>query len=339
MTTAVKRDAEGAPSVPAPNAHQHAGYRTESRWLAVTEIADLTTDVRTVALTDVDGRPLAGYEPGSHLIVSAGPHRNAYSLLGDGVNPYRYEISVLRRGGARGSDWIHCHLEVGQQLLIEGPRSHFAPSHAQRHVLLVAGGIGITPILSHARAAVRWGRSAEVLYAHRPGPGAHGEELRAMADAGQLVLHEAISRAEMTRLLRRRLADQPLGTHAYACGPTGMLETYLELGSAIGWPVGRLHLEHFQAPAPAPGVEFTVTVASTGETLTVPAGVTLLDTLIAGGLQVPFLCRQGVCGECSIPVRGGEIEHRDHVLCDAEREAGNRMLCCVSRGIDIEVDL
>lgn len=322
-----------------PGAHQHPGYRTEPRKLVIVEISHPTEHVRTICFEDAEGRPLVSYEPGSHLIVSAGPHRNAYSLLGDGVNPYRYEISVLRRGEGRGSDWIHRHLEVGQQVLIEGPRSNFPPAHTQTHVLLIAGGIGVTPILSHARAAVRWGRNAEVLYAHRPDSGAHREELRIMADSGDLVLYEAAGSAEMTYLLRNRLADQPLGTHAYACGPTGLLETYLELGSAIGWPVGRLHFEHFQAPAPEPGVDFLATVASTGQKLTVPSGVTLLDTLISVGLPIPFLCRQGVCGECAIPIRGGQIEHRDHVFTTAEREAGNRMLSCVSRGTDLEVDL
>lgn len=319
--------------------HQHPGYQVQPRHLLVAETVDVTPSIRHVVLVDAAGGPLAGYEPGSHLIVSAGPYRNAYSLVGDGVNPYEYAVSVLRRGAGGGSDWIHQHLTVGQHILVEGPRSHFAPAHAQRHALLVAGGIGITPILSHARAARRWGRTAEVVYAYRPGSGAHLDELRELVDAGAISLFEATDSGQMTSLLQQRLADQPLGTHAYACGPTGLLDSYLELGRQAGWPDVRLHLEHFEAPAPPPGADFTALLTSTGEILDVASGVSLLDRLLASGVSVPFLCRQGVCGECSIPVRAGKIEHRDHVLTPAEREAANRMICCVSRGENIEVDL
>lgn len=329
----------------APAAHLHPGYRTGLRRLRVVEAREVAPDVRHLVLVDPAGGPLTGYEPGSHLVVNAGEageqRRNAYSLLDDGVNPRRYTISVLRRGRGGGSDWLHDRLAVGEDLEIEGPRSSFAPRHDQRNALLVAGGIGITPVLSHARAALRWGRSAEIVYAHRPGRGAHLDEVRALAAEGAITLHEADSAAEARELLAVRLTDQPLGTHAYACGPIAMLETFLELGQAAGWPADRLHVERFEAPRLDPGVAFEVTLTSTGERLRVPPGVSLLQSLLDAGRAVSSLCRQGVCGECVVPVRAGAIEHRDLVLTEAEKAAGDVVISCVSRaaGPEIEVDL
>ena len=140
-------------------------------------------------------------------------------------------------------------------------------------------------------------------------------------------------------MLTERLGAQPLGTHAYACGPAPLLETYQSVAAACGWPTARVHLERFTAPAQDPGDPFSVTLAGSGEVIDVPSGVSLLQRLLDHGLAVPNLCRQGVCGECRIPVRSGTITHRDFVLSDDEKAAGDAMLCCVSRGTDIEVEL
>ncbi|GAB3074330.1 PDR/VanB family oxidoreductase [Nocardioides zeae] len=326
-------------------AHQHAAYRTGPRLLRVAEVRALTTEVRHVVLVDPDGGHLAPYEPGAHVVLTTDPggpgeKRNAYSLTDDGFNPRRYAISVLRR--EQGSAWVH-GLAAGDLVEVEGPRSAFAPRHDQRHALLVAGGIGVTPVLSHARAIVRWGGSAEVLYSYRPGHAAHLDDLRALAEREDVTLHEATTVAATAALLADRLADQPLGTHAYACGPVPLLETYVDAARAAGWPEHRVHLERFTAPELDPGVPFTATLASTGERLAVPPGTSLLEALLATGRAVPNLCRQGVCGECEVPVRRGAVEHRDLVLSDAAKECGDRMLACVSRAAraddDIEVDL
>ncbi len=282
---------------------------------------------------------LTAYQPGSHLIVTAGEKRNAYSLVDDGINPTSYRISVLRRGEGGGSDWIHDHLTPGATLEVEGPRSMFPAILEQRHALLVAGGIGVTPILSHARARVRAGGSADIVYSYRPGHAAHLDELRELATAPGVSLHEVTTVEDTVAILGARFEAQPLGTHAYACGPVPMLETYVRLAARAGWPTARVHLERFSAPEQDPGAHFRAVVASTGDILDVPPGVSLLQRLLDGGYDVANLCRQGVCGECRIPVRAGVIEHRDFVLSDNERAAGDSMLCCVSRGQDIEVDL
>ncbi|MEE4024873.1 PDR/VanB family oxidoreductase [Gordonia sp. PKS22-38] len=328
----------------APTGHPHPGYTTSTRPMRVVAITRLTDAISHFRLVPADGAPLTPFVPGSHLIVTAGAHRNAYSLVDDGFLPTSYGISVLRRSGndetdRGGSDWLHRNVSEGTVLDVEGPRSMFAPIWNQRHALLVAGGIGITPVLSHLRSALRRGTSAEVIYSYRRAGGAHLDELRDLAAHPDITLYE-VSGADDTRwLLAERLAHQPLGTHAYACGPAPMLAAYLELAAAAGWPTSRVHLERFAAPEQDPGDPFTATVRSTGVRIDIPAGVSLLQGLLDHGVPVPSLCRQGVCGECRIGVRSGVIEHRDFVLTDEERVAADSMLCCVSRGQGIEVDL
>lgn len=324
--------------------HAHDAYLTGPRTLRVSDVRPLTASITHIRLVPPEGGPLTAYRPGSHLIITAGDHRNAYSLVDDGINPSSYGISVMRRGEGGGSDWLHEHIAVGDLLEIEGPRSMFAPVLNQRHALLVAGGIGVTPVLSHARAIARLGGSAEVVYSYRPGHAAHLEDLRGLAETHDAVtLREATTVEETVELLAQRFADQPLGTHAYACGPLRLLETYEQLAAAAGWPQARVHLERFSAPEQDPGSPFTAVVASSGRRLEVAPGVSLLTALLDAGVPVPNLCRQGVCGECRIPVRAlrdGAVEHRDLVLSDHDKASGDSMLCCVSRGArDSEIEV
>lgn len=322
--------------------HLHPAFETAPRNLRVTRVAELAETITHFELAEPAGGALAAYQPGSHLIVTAGTKRNAYSLVGDGLNPMTYGISVMRRGDGGGSDWLHDNLRAGDLLEVEGPRSMFAPILGQRHALLVAGGIGVTPVLSHARAIARDRGTADVIYSYRPGHAAHRTDLAALADAPGITLFEATTVDETLTLLAGRLAVQPLGTHAYACGPIPMLDSYQQLTAAAGWPKARVHLERFAAPEQDPGSRFVATVASTGVAIDVPPGVSLLQKLRDHGIPVPSLCGQGVCGECRIPVRSGDIEHRDLVLSDEDKSRGDTMLCCVSRGPEgsnIEVDL
>ncbi|WP_141013251.1 PDR/VanB family oxidoreductase [Nocardioides sambongensis] len=326
-----------------PSLHRHPAYVTRRRPLRVVAMTPLTPDITHFRLADPYDARLASYQPGSHLVVSAGDRRNAYSLVDDGMEPDSYGISVLRRGDGGGSDWLHDTLAAGDLVDVEGPRSMFAPVLDQRHALLVAGGIGVTPVLSHARALADRGGSATVVYSYRPGHAAHLADLRALAASRpRIELLEAVTVEETLAVLRAAFADQPLGTHAYACGPVPMLDSYLALGAGAGWPPGRLHLERFTAPEQDPGSPFRVLLASSRTVLDVAPGVSVLQVLADAGVEVPSMCRQGVCGECRLPVRAGVIEHRDLVLTEDERQSGEVMLCCVSRApatTTIEVDL
>ncbi|MBB5511975.1 ferredoxin-NADP reductase [Neomicrococcus aestuarii] len=273
------------------------------------------------------------------MFIQAGVKKNAYSLVGDGVNPRQYAISVRRQETGGGSEWLHANVSTGSRVVVEGPRSMFSPDLGARKYMLVAAGIGVTPVLSHARAAARWGRQAEVIYIYRPNAAAHLDDLRNLDGKGFIKLYEAEGRQAGSALIRERFHVQPLGTHAYACGPSEMLESFRTAGINAGWSSERLHLERFDPPKQEPGKSFQVHVTSTGQTLTVEPSVSLLEKLLEAGHPIPNLCRQGVCGECKVQVKSGTIDHRDIVLSEDEKNANSSMLCCVSRGEEIEVDI
>jgi ferredoxin-NADP reductase len=307
--------------------------------LRVAELETAAPGIRSVTLRAPDGGPLPAHPPGSHVVLDCGGHRNAYSLTGSGTAPTEYRISVLLvTGGRGGSRWIHENLRVGDPVGVSRPRSAFTPVLAARHHLLVAGGIGITPILSHARAAVARGHSFTLLYGHREGVAPHLEELRALC-GDRLEADDQGPEAFMKRV-RTTLRRQPLGTHLYVCGPGPLMDAVTETARAAGWPGERVHTERFSAADHDPGRPFTARLARTGLTVTVPAGTSLLDALQRSGVPVPSMCRQGVCGECRVGLLDGRPDHRDLYLSPAEREAGDSLMCCVSRGHDeLELDL
>jgi ferredoxin-NADP reductase len=298
-------------------------------------------EVRTLRLVAPDRASLPSFTPGSHVVVEVGERANAYSLIGGFIEPTAYEISVLRLPDGRGgSARLHEQVSVGDELAVSPPRSAFAPIASARHHMLVAGGIGITPILSHVRAARLFGRSFEVLYAHRAGASAPlVDELTAVCGTERLRIVEG--RDALAASARARLAEQPLGSVLYLCGPLGMIETLQTIATELGWPGERIHVERFSTAALEPGEPFTARLARSGRELRVPPGVSLLEALEAGAVEVPYLCRQGVCGECRVGVTAGRPQHRDLFLSDEERDAGDSIMCCVSRSHDpiLELDL
>lgn len=306
--------------------------------LRVTATKEEAHGIRSLVLAAADAGQLPGYPPGSHLVLACGERRNAYSLTGVGLSPDTYTISVLRcPEGKGGSRWVH-QLAVGDEVVADPPRSAFAPVSTARHHLLVAGGIGITPLLSHARAALRWGRSFRLLYGYRPGAGAHLVELRQLCGGR---LEEFDETNSFIARLEAVLASSPIGTHLYACGPAAMLETVTRQADGLGWPAARVHLERFSSPALTPGDPFEAVLARSGRRVPVPAGVSLLDALEGSGLAIPNLCRQGVCGECRVGVVSGRPQHRDLFLSSEEKAAADSVMCCVSRSDDpyLELDL
>lgn len=304
--------------------------------LEVADLADPAPGIRTVALRRPGGGPLPAHPPGSHVVLDCGDRRNAYSLTGDGSVSEEYRVSVLLCAeGDGGSAFVH-GLRMGDVVTASRPRSAFAPVSTARHHLLVAGGIGITPMLSHARAAVRWKRSFKLLYGHRPGAGAHLAELRELC-GDRLAAHG--STAEMLAAVRAALADRPIGTHVYVCGPGPLIAFVEETAAELGWPGERVHAERFSAADLDPGEPFTARLTRAGIRVPVPSGTSLLSALEGAGVAVPNLCRQGVCGECRVSVRSGRPLHRDLYLSETERAAGDAVMCCVSRSVDDELEL
>ncbi|MET0820160.1 MAG: PDR/VanB family oxidoreductase [Aeromicrobium sp.] len=303
------------------------------------EVDDSIPAIRSLVLGREDGAVLPSFTPGSHLVIECGPRSNAYSLTGESIAPTTYRISVLRLAdGMGGSRWIHDELVVGSHVAASAPRSAFAPAAVASRHLMIAGGVGVTPIVSHLRAARRWQRQVQVLYTYRAGFGAHVEDLEALAGDGLELFTDP---ATFTARLDTVLAEQPIGTHLYICGPAGLMEHVCQRAEAMGWPPSRLHLERFSAGALDPGTPFEVNLTASKRTLTVPSGTTLLSALQERGIEVPNMCRQGVCGECRIPVSAGAVDHRDLYLSAREKETNTTMMCCVSRaaGQKLEIPL
>lgn len=297
--------------------------------LRVRVIDDSVPTIRSLTLAADDGRRLPGFVPGSHVVIDAGGRSNAYSLTGDGIAPSEYRISVLRvDGGHGGSRWIHDMLGPGDTVTVSLPRSAFAPVARARRQVLIAGGIGVTPILSHLRSARRWNREVRVFYTHRPGVGAHLDEMTELA-GGDLAVFT--SREEFCAALDVELTRQPFGTHLYACGPAGMIDRVHAAASAAYWPASRVHVERFGIDTLDAGEPFRVHLRESQRTIDVPSGTSMLEALERNGIAIRNRCRQGVCGECVTPVSAGVPTHRDLYLSDEDKNSGAVIMPCVSR--------
>ncbi|MDJ0358417.1 PDR/VanB family oxidoreductase [Paenarthrobacter sp. PH39-S1] len=304
--------------------------------LEVTSVSVQTESIVSIILANPSGGTLPSYVPGSHLVVQYGDGVNAYSLTGSGNAPSEYAISVLRvEDGAGGSMAMH-QLAVGDRVYVSRPRSAFAPVSTATHHLLVAAGIGITPVLSHARAAADRGTTSSLIYVYRPGAGAHVDEARELLGPA---LTECSNRTGFQEVLTEQLASQNLGTHLYVCGPGAFMDGVLGQARELGWPEARLHSEAFGAAELDEGEPFSVNLVRSGIKLEVPAGVSLLETLENAGKTIPNMCRKGICGECSLSVLRGAPQHRDLYLTDEEKAENTTMMCCVSRSEDPELEL
>lgn len=310
--------------------------------LRVAAIDTPTPLIKSFTLEAADGAPLPGFEPGAHLQVEipsatgGAPHWRSYSLIHlnpgvdtrEGVSAYR--LGVRREDAGRGGS-RHMHaLEVGAVLNARAPVNHF-PLAAPPRVLLIAGGIGITPIVSMASSLAAQQRDFELHFSGRTRDALpFVEDLRTLAGEN-LVLHaddDPATRFSVDALLDGARVNQPI----YVCGPAGMIEAVLAAARKRGWHECDLHYELFADAAPQAGdVAFEVELKSSGKRLTVPADKSLLDTLIESGADVMYDCRAGYCGLCSTPVCSGEIEHRDTYLSDADKAGGKVMQVCVSR--------
>ncbi|MBO1267273.1 PDR/VanB family oxidoreductase [Arthrobacter cavernae] len=311
--------------------------------LAVADSKYIAPDIREIVLRRISAgqqEVLPSYIPGSHIVIECGGRANAYSLTGSGDSPEEYRISVqLRPDGRGGSSAVH-RFRHGERVKVSGPRSAFPPVATARRHLLIAGGIGITPILSHLRAAAAWGREAELLYSFRPGHAAHLEDIRALCGSSpSLFLMEFTERKAFRTGLAEALRRQPLGTHLHVCGPLGFMDSVIAEARSACWPESRLHLEAFGAADLDPGKPFTAHLARTGRSVDVPSGTSLLEALENSGVPVPNLCRQGVCGECRIPVSKGRPEHRDLYLSESDKAANTTIMCCVSRSHEPHLEL
>jgi cytochrome P450/ferredoxin-NADP reductase len=297
-------------------------------------VADITIEgegLKRFVFESPNGRVLPRWTPGSHIDLRIGDYERKYSLCGDPADESRWEVAILRdEDGRGGSKLIHDTLKINDVIKVRGPKNHFRLDESGTRYLLIAGGIGITPIMAMADRLKTLGRDYEIHYAGRSlETMAFGERLKA-SHGSRLHLHV---KAEGRRMDLRTLTSGSAGAQIYACGPERMLGALEELSHS--WPENRLHVEHFAPDLslfdPANSHAFEVELADSKLTIAVKPDHSLLETLESIGIDVPSDCREGLCGSCEVQVIEGEIDHRDKVLSAKERSSNTRMMACCSR--------
>ena len=312
------------------------------RVAAVTSVAE---KVKRFRFERIGGQPLPYFSGGAHIVVSMQDgtrlRRNPYSLMSSPNDPSGYEISVLRVDASRGgSAFMHEQVKPGDSLVISHPVNLFPIDQRGRKHILMAGGIGITPFMAMMEQLDRTGQAFELHYAVRTR--SHGAYWQALQERYGAHRVKTYCDAESLFIPTERLLEhQPLGTHLYVCGPAGMIDGVLGLARRAGWPDQNLHSERFLAPPP--GKPFRVVLARSRMDIPVEEHQSILEALEAAGIDAPFLCRGGACGQCETGVAGadGALEHNDHYLSDAERASGRKIMICVSRlkGRELVLDL
>lgn len=278
-----------------------------------------------------DGADLPAFDAGAHIdLLLPNCIVRSYSLSNSPAERHRYVVGVLNDRNSRGgSRYVHEELHVGAVIRISAPRNNFPLDESASHTVLIAGGIGITPIycmFNHLRSL---GKSVELLYCARSrGEAAFCDELLAQ-EGVQAHFDEEQGGAPD---LRSYLASKPVDAHFYCCGPAPMLNAFEQLCGELSLP--NMHIERFAAveqAASAGDSEYVAILSSTQQEITVPAGTSLLDALLDAGVEIDYSCREGVCGACEIKVIEGMPEHCDSVLTAAERMSNKAMIACVSR--------
>ena len=312
------------------------------RVAAVTQVAD---QVRRLRFERVDGQPLPVFSGGAHIVVSMRDgtilRRNPYSLMSSPADSSGYEISVLAVEKSRGgSAFLHHKLKVGDTLAISQPINLFPIDQRGRKHILMAGGIGITPLMAMMDQLAREDRSFELHYAVRTrSHGAYWRELQARYGARRV--HVYCDAEQLFIPTAQILGHQPLRTHLYVCGPAGMIKGVLGTATQLGWPRQNLHSEEFLAPPP--GTVFKAVLTRSGKAITVHSHQSILEAVEAAGVEAPYLCRGGACGQCETTVVGcdGALEHHDIFLEPKDKASGKKIMICVSRisGSEIRLDL
>lgn len=297
--------------------------------LKVREIRPLSTTLKHLVLEPADGGLLPAAAAGAHLAVTLGPPdkplRNSYSIVSAPGERSRYELIVRRVEQSRGgSAFIHEVLRIGGTIHTNGPGNLFPLQSRARKHLLIGGGIGVTPLLSYLAALRARGERLELHQFAAPAETPVFEALLAPFGGHDIHIHAGRSGLDIPALLAR----QPLGTHAYVCGPHALMETVVQAAAAHGWPASKVHRESFGAAGGAP---FTVRLARANREIPVGPQESMLQALENAGVPMSSLCRGGACGECITGVVGGEPEHRDDFLTAQEKASNRLVMPCVSR--------
>ena len=331
---------------------REGGDRLTRHALVVAAVERAAEDVLVVSLAQPDGTPLPPWEPGDHLDLELAPGlTRQYSLCSDPADAARWSVAVrLDPAGGGGSRFVHEVLGTGHSVRVSGPKHRF-PLEPAAHHTLVAGGIGITPVVTMAEALAAAGAPFSLTYFGRGRARMpfldRLERLAAAPGAAVTVVDRAQDGGAPAVTVEDALAGRPAGSLVYACGPVRLLEDLARLVDDEA-----LRTEAFTAPAPTAAEvaeatggaaeaeaptsgggdgAFEVQLGAGGPVHPVPAHCSLLDVLLGAGVDLMWSCREGNCASCEVGVLEGEPDHRDVVLTEEERAAGDAMFPCVSR--------
>lgn len=305
--------------------------------LRVADVRREADDVVALDLADPAGAPLPPFTPGSHIALRLGCGLvRQYSLCNGPDDVASYRIAVKREADSRGGSRAVHLLRKGDLVPVAPPVNAFPVDWTAPHLVLLAGGIGITPLLSMARHALRRGHSFELHYfARSPRHAAFHDALRAGDLSPHLELHLGIEAGRVDARLRGLLESRRAGSHLYLCGPRPFMDTARAIAAACA-PIAETRWEYFAPSEPAgeaPGGDaaFEVRLSRSGQTFEVPPGKTILQVLLENGIVADCSCMEGICGICVTRVLEGEPDHRDEFLTEEEKRPGDQMTICVSR--------
>lgn len=297
----------------------------------------LALDIVGLELMHIEGGRLPPFTAGAHidLFLPGGVVRQ-YSLHGDPGELDRYRIAVLcERSGRGGSLFVHERLNPGDRIEISYPRNAFPLDEEASNSVLMAGGIGITPIMAMAQRLHRLGRPFELHYCARSKQRmAFRDALAGMPFHENIHMHfddgEPMQRLDISRSLRAASA----ASHLYVCGPRGFMDAVIHEAQDI-FPSHAIHREYFgNVPTPLDGsAAFSIQLTSTGQIFQVPAGKSVVAVLGENGIEVPVSCEQGICGTCLTRIVSGIPDHKDSYLTEAERAANDIFTPCCSRAL------
>lgn len=317
----------------------------EKTWLKL-RVSDIVREAEGISrfeFGDPAGAPLPRFSAGAHVELRVGDGMiRSYSLCNDPAETHRYAVAVLREEGGRGgSIAMHDRVSVGDILEVSTPRNHFplAGNEALSH-LLMAGGIGVTPMIAMIHELEARGARWHMHYCTRsPERTAFLSQLAPLIAAGKVTVHHDEGDPARGLDIAKTLGNFEIGTHLYFCGPPGFMSA---VKAAVGyWPVHTVHCEYFTASEDRPEFKndpFEIKLRSTGNVLKVPADKTIVDVLREHGHTIDSDCEDGYCGTCITRYLSGDPEHRDTVLSEGERKT-YMMICCSRAKGTLELDL
>jgi vanillate O-demethylase ferredoxin subunit len=290
--------------------------------------------INSLELIPAAGGELPPFTAGAHIDLHlANGLMRSYSLMNPQGERHRYVIAVNKDAASKGgSRFVHENLKAGGTLSITAPRNNFPLIETASRVVLIGGGIGITPLWCMIQRLEELGRAWELFYSTRT------REMMAFRDRLEALEKKSGGRVHLNfdhepdgKMfdLAAIVAAVPADAHLYCCGPTPMLQAFE--AACKSRPPAQVHVEYFTAKEEAATEGgYTVVLARSGKTFTIPSGKTILDTLLDAKIDVPFSCMQGVCGTCETKVIEGVPDHRDSVLTQAEQAANKTMMICCS---------